>query len=234
MTKQLPTGFRMTVTYADGTTSTGTATEAHTRASLTRAVSLGLRVEATRRGGVIITRDLPDGRTHTVTYLLPAPIHLSETVRRDLGLIALRGGRMKDGRIITGLFAIPPAAAARLARAGLVAVQAGQVSVSLAGRLALHAVAHTTGTRQPRGYVRPADVGLAHLSAGLNKPGGRAGKIHDRTSSAWCSCRAWSAPFAEDRADAGRRARGHREEATAAMIRALNGDTPAAEGGESR
>jgi hypothetical protein len=101
-----------------------------------------------------------------------------------------------------------------------VTVTGTTVTVSLAARLALLAAGHRTRTTEPNGYRHPADLGLAGLSAGLNKPGGRSGRLHDRTSAASCSCRRWST-WAEDRARARALAAQHRQQATAAMLRQL-------------
>ncbi|MFB7906525.1 hypothetical protein ACFC1T_08880 [Kitasatospora sp. NPDC056076] len=45
---------------------------------------------------------------------------------------------------------------------------------------------HMVRTTAPKGWVRPADAGLA--GAGLNKPGRRAGLLHDGASTWHCSC----------------------------------------------
>jgi hypothetical protein len=225
--------FGTTVIESDGTASNGTCSAAHATSLLQAAVQRGYRVEATRRGGAVITRDVWTGGTcpgqHAVTLEPVTRVGvLTDQIRRDLGAIGERTGRSpaylrRDGRIYAGLYAIPPAAARRLLERGLITAAApgdgrADVAVSLQARLALLAADHRTSTREPRRYVRHGDIGLADLSAGLNKPGRRGGKICDRTSGAWCSCGAWSVP-AGDRESARMLARGHREEATAAMVR---------------
>jgi hypothetical protein len=226
--------FRETVTSADGSTSEGSCSEAQASRLLRRVVRLGYRVEATRSGGAVIVRTIPHGgdtwkpaRQHTV-MLEPVTVagKITATVRGDLGIVGRWAAgslaaqfRPETGRIDAGLNSIPPGAAARLIERGLVTVDGTSVAVSLVARLAMLAQDHRTETREPRGYVRPAELGWEG-HAGLNKPGGRSGKMYDRSSVASCSCRGWSYP-AEDREDARRRAHGHRQEVTAAMIRDL-------------
>lgn len=239
------TNFHATITHTDGSTSEARYTEAEAFDLLGRVLRKrrGFHVEATRAGGVIITRDVYDGgitpKRHTLALESAAqPVtKLSAQTRMDLetlvdhhGQAFLAQGGPNDGRICASLYGIPPGATRKLIERGLVTVgdelparERGNedsrrpVAVSLVARLAMIAQDHRTSTRQPNGYVRPSDIGRS--DAGLNKPGGRCGKVYDRTSSASCSCR-WS-EFAEDRDDARRRAREHRRQATAAMLRTL-------------
>jgi hypothetical protein len=225
--------FRETITSADGSTAEGACSEAHAMYTLGRAVRLGYRVEATRHGGAVVVREIPActdrwqlPKRHTVTI---EPVmqagRVTDVNRLDLELVSGRGGsRMQGDRIKAGyLNSIPPGAAGRLIARGLVTVaDDGVVTVSLVARLAMLAQDHHTETREPRGYVRPLDIGNT-VSAGLNKPGGRAGKVYDRSSVASCSCRRWSYP-AEDREDARRRAYEHRQEVTAALVRDLGSE----------
>ena len=225
--------FRETITSADDSTEEGTCGEADALRLLGRAVRLGYRVEATRQGGAVVVREIPActdrwqlPRRHTVTV---EPVVQAGRVtgvnRLDLELIGGRGGSWLQGdRIRAGyLNSIPPGAAGRLIARGLVTVaDDGVATVSLVARLAMLAQDHHTETREPRGYVRPLDIGNT-VSAGLNKPGGRAGKVYDRSSVASCSCRGWSYP-AEDREDARRRAHEHRQEVTAALVRDLGSE----------
>ncbi|MFF4408549.1 hypothetical protein [Streptomyces sp. NPDC001404] len=72
---------------------------------------------------------------------------------------------------------------------------------------------HLTWTTEPRGWYFPSDHPHPALrgSAGLNKPGGRAGKLYDGSSLALCTC-GWR-DFADDRVGARWAARRHRERA---------------------
>lgn len=214
------TAFRETVTDADGAAAEGTCSEAHALALLRRAVRLGYRVEATRHGGAVIAREIPAGtdqwsppRTHTVTLEPVTPAGTVTAANRiDLGIIDRRGGlrrpaQLNHGRIDAGLNSIPPAAAARLIDRGLVTVDGTTVTVSLIARLAMVAQDHRTETSEPRGY---------HREQGVIGPWRKGGCVYDRSSAAHCECR-WSYP-AEDRDDARRRAREHRQQAAAAML----------------
>lgn len=218
--------FRETVTSADGSTEEGTCSDAYALQVLSRAVRLGYRVEATRQGGAVVVREIPSGedrwrppRKHTVMLEPAAQVgKVTDTNRLDLRIIDQHAGRSlaarlnpATGRIDSGVNSIPPAAAARLIERGLVVVDGMAVSVSLAARLAMLAQDHHTETQKPRGYYR---------KAGVIGPWRKGGCVYDRSSVAHCTCH-WSYP-AEDRDDARRLAHGHRQEATAAMLRALN------------
>jgi hypothetical protein len=222
------TAFRMTVINADGTTAEGAYTEADAMCSLRRAVRRGYRVEATRNGGVVITREIPSAgdtwapaRKHVVTLEpVAVPGKITGTMRHDLDLIAIRGGSLlANGRIKAGYFyGIPPAASARLIARGFVTVRGTAVAVSLSARLAMLAQDHQTTTREQRGYVRPGDIGLSTCGA---NGGGRSGLVYDRSSGVTCACR-WSLPT-EDRETARRLAHEHRQQATAALVGTLAG-----------
>jgi hypothetical protein len=209
--------FRETVTNADGTTAEGTCTEAHALVLFQTAVRRGYRIEATRNGGVIITRDVHSGgtfpRKHTVTLESVAPTGtITPPMRRDLAVIAgRRGSSLVRGRIHAALYTVPAAAAARLIARGLVTVEGTAVSVSLAARLAMHAQDHQTRSMKPRGYYHDA----THFG-----PWRKGSCMYDRSSAASCSCRTWSRA-AEDVDDARRLAREHRQSATAVMVRGL-------------
>jgi hypothetical protein len=243
--------FRQSVTAADGTTTGGTCGEARARSLLATALRRGYTVEATRPGGVIITRPVHAGRTipgsRTVTLTPAVPLGaLTQTVHADLAAIAARTARRpaylitgavpahargRAGRICAGLYAVPPAATRKLVERGLVTLGAPPpaepgsppeervaVTVSLAAWLAIHAAGHRTETQQPRGWVRPAQIGLT--GGGVERKGNR---VYDRSSVAHCACR-WSYP-AEDRDDARRRTAAHRQQTTAAMLRTLLEET---------
>lgn len=237
--------FTETITTADGTTETGSCTEAHALTTLRRAVKKGYRVEATRTGGAIIERDVWTGDTLpkklTVVIEPVKPVGtITPTMRDDLEAIgryeayrvdaAERPFRDRVDRIHASFRSVPPAAARRLVERGLVtlgepyqdtsngylAETRTPVRVSLAARLATHARTHRTRTTEPNGYVKPADIGMTNTN-GLNKPGRRAGRVYDGSSRAGCSCGTWST-WAEDRGRALRAAREHRQKATAEFI----------------
>ncbi|CAM5306293.1 hypothetical protein [Streptomyces abikoensis] len=72
---------------------------------------------------------------------------------------------------------------------------------------------HRTWTTSPRGWVHPGDSRHQQFwgSAGLNRPGRRAGLVGDHTSWAFCSC-GWKCAC-EGRQEARRAAKRHREAA---------------------
>jgi hypothetical protein len=160
----------------------------------TAIASRSRRIEATRQGGMTITRDVHSGgfapRKHTVTLEPAAPSgKITATVRRDLEAIAVRGSLLENGRIKAGfIYGIPPAASARLIACGLVTVEGTAVSVSLAARLAMCPWRHGSC-------------------------------MYDRGSVASCPCR-WSRSGG-DVDDARRYAREHRQQVTADMVREL-------------
>lgn len=209
--------FRETVTSADGTTAEGACTEEHAMSLLRTATRRSYRVEATSKGGMIITRDVHGGgvfpRAHTVTLEPAADAGtVTPAMRRDLDVIASRRSASLVGRRIhAALYTVPAAATARLIARGLVAVEGTAVTVSLVGRLAMCAQDHRATAGKPRGYYHAE----GHIG-----PWRKGGCMHDRSSVASCTCHAWSYP-AEDVDDARRRARAHREAATAAMVRGL-------------
>lgn len=205
--------FRETVTSADGEVTESACTEEHALRLLRTAVRRGYRTEATSRGGAVITRELAQSRKRTVTLEPVSAARVTATMRRDLGLIAMRGASLlENGRIRAGyLYGIPPATSARLISRGLVTVTGTSVAVSLAARLAMLAQDHRASASKPRGYYHDPD----HLG-----PWRKGSCIYDRSSVASCPCR-WSKP-AGDVEDARRYAREHREAMTAALVR---GDT---------
>jgi hypothetical protein len=239
--------FIETVTINGDTLGKGSVAEECARRMLRDAPGQGIRAEATKTGGVVFTWEAPSRTPASglqVSTLEPqAPIgRLTPTVREDLEALDLypaervdeaeAGFRANVGRISAGVYSVPRGTSARLVERGLL-VPAGEsysttsnghlpetrtpFRLSLAARLALHAHAHLTTTGAPRGYYRP---GGEVASAGLNKPGGRAGMLHDSTSWAKCSCGSWS-QFADTREEARRLARAHREEATAQAVTAV-------------
>ncbi|MEU3137004.1 hypothetical protein ABZ691_30075 [Streptomyces sp. NPDC006854] len=238
--------FTKTITHADGDTATEKSSEADALRLLRTAVRRGYRVEATRNGGAIVERDIPDGRsivprTRTVTLKPVTPVGtLTATVRECLNDISVcaayridvaeREFRDRVGRILASFGAAAPAAAARLVARGLVVLgepyestsngylpeARTPVRVSLAARLAMHAQDHRTHTIAPAGYLRPAGAGL--VTAGRQAP--RGGLVYSRASAAGCTCRTWSAT-GDGRDDARRLAQGHRQQQTAEFIRTL-------------
>ena len=241
--------FRETITAADGTSEQGSCSEEHALGLLRTAVRRGYTVEATRTGGVVIVRKVATGlsvvpRHRTVALEPVTPVRaLTERTRLDLQAIAGRDGkhpaRLMRGRICAGLCSIPPAASKVLQARGLVAVhwEGGSpetVTLTLAARLAMLAQEHKTRTSEPAGYQYPSDMAYRDAlrtgqrvtlstpgigRVGLNKPGRRAGKCYYGDSTAFCTC-SWSWPCG-DRDDARRKAREHRQEATAVMVAAL-------------
>jgi hypothetical protein len=214
--------FREVVTSADGSTDEGSCTEEHVTSVLATAVRRGYRIEATRKGGMIVTRDVYSGRSivplkHTVTLEPSAEaVAITAATRKDLAMIDRRTSAglpswLADGRIRAGyFFSVPAAAAARLMRGGLITVTDGTVAVSLAARLAMCAQDHPATASKPRGYYHDPD----HFG-----PWRKGSCMHDRSSVASCPCR-WS-KSAGDVDDARRFAREHRQEVTAAMVREL-------------
>ena len=208
--------FRELITNADGATAEGRSTEEHAMTLLRIATRRGYRIEATRQGGMTITRDVHSGgfapRKHTVTLEPAAPSgKITATVRRDLEAIAVRGSLLENGRIKAGfIYGIPPAASARLIACGLVTVEGTAVSVSLAARLAMCAQDHRATASKPRGYYRDPD----HFG-----PWRHGSCMYARGSVASCPCR-WSRSGG-DVDDARRYAREHRQQVTADMVREL-------------
>ncbi|MEU6928988.1 hypothetical protein AB0A05_07470 [Streptomyces sp. NPDC046374] len=226
--------FRETVTHAGGSTE-GTASEAHALMLLRRAARRGYAIEATRDGGALITwirRELRGGTAHRSISLTPQmPVgKLTEALTGDLHAIRdLRPARyvLNDvGRriILAGLAEISPLATAALrARQLVTAAERGTVRLTLTARLGLLAAEHRTTTTEPEGWSRPADLGMHGVTAGLNRPGRRAGMLNRTASAATCSCGQLRA-FGGDRAEARRLARDHRHDMAAAFVEALPAD----------
>ncbi|WTW95434.1 hypothetical protein OG216_19525 [Streptomycetaceae bacterium NBC_01309] len=230
--------FHETVTHAGGT-SKGTASEAHALMLLRRAHRRGYAIEATREGGARITWTravYPVGHVHRSIILTPEmPVGtLTDAVVRDLGLIAsARPARYVEsdaGRrmILAGLTEISPMATALLrARRLITADDHDTVRLTLSARLGLVARAHGTRTSEPMGWARPSDIGMHSLTAGLNRPGRRAGVLRSSASVATCTCGALSA-HGGDRDEARRLALAHRHEMTAAFVASLSTTTTTA------
>lgn len=242
--------FREVITSTDGSTTEGTCSEAHALSLLRRAVRRGYRVEATRAGGAVITRDVWTGdalpKKHVVTIEPLVSIGtITATTLSDLNAVAADRGayrvdqaetlfRSRVGRINAGLMSVPPSSVRRLVDGGLLVLGEPERSTSngylpetrvpvrpsLVARLALLAAAHRTSTLEPRGYHRP-DLSQPYASIGRNVGGGKAGLAYDGTSAAYCSCRSWSTRV-DGRDAARRRAHEHRQRVTAAMVAELS------------
>ncbi|MFF5045651.1 hypothetical protein [[Kitasatospora] papulosa] len=228
--------FTETIDHAGGI-STGTASEDHARYLLRRGVRRGADVEATPTGGARISwtaSSLTAGggpvrisRSIEITPQMPVGI-LTETIRADLSFIestpASRYRIEHDRRVIEGdLYRIPPFATARLRARGLVVEEKGRVRLSLSAQLGLLAHRHRTTTSQPSAWYRSVEP---YGSAGLNRPGRRAGLLYSPASTALCACGELSA-YGGDRGEARRLATAHRRAATAAFVTAeLGARTP--------
>ncbi len=240
--------FVETITAPGQPNARGRLDETQARSLLRRAATRGYAVEATRSGGALITWTVKrlgpaDGQVTTsprsVALDPVTPARITPAVRRDLEAVDDSPGAALflapdartpgHGRIRSGLYSIPPATSERLITGGLLTL--GEITpardwardsfgailgtytsvrLSLVARLAMHAADHHTSTGEPRGWVS-----MPH-SAGRQDRGGRG---YDRSSWANCACH-WST-FAEDRPDAARRAREHRQSRTAALITSL-------------
>jgi hypothetical protein len=239
--------FTQTTTHTDGTTVTGTATEAHVVALLRRALRRrNVTVEATRTGGVIIVRKVWTGdvlpKTMTITCEPVTPVgRITPTMRADLADLDARGGayrvtaaepefRSHVGRTYAGLTSIPPATSARLIDRGLVGVGAPYSATSNGWLPETRVPVRVTLASRlamladdHRTHTN-APAGYVHASdhgsasAGRQTPGGAL--VYDRISTAGCTCGAWSATV-EGRDEARGKAREHRQAAAAAFVRAL-------------
>ncbi|MFC8465972.1 hypothetical protein [Streptomyces sp. NPDC057250] len=223
--------FRETIHHPGGVTH-GHANERHAVSILTRAVRRGYAVEATPSGGALITwtratfGPTADGTIRADRSISLEPFTpvgaISPTTRADLALI---GGdphahyAEQDGRrVISGLvWRIPAFTTARLrARSLITEDEAGRVRLTLTARLGLLAQAHRTRTTEPAGWHRPS-AATPYGSAGLNRPGRRAGMLHDGGSAALCAC-GGLAGYGSDRAEARRLTAAHRREVTTRFI----------------
>ncbi|WP_199570566.1 hypothetical protein [Streptomyces murinus] len=223
--------FRETITHSHGT-SEGTASESHALLLMRRAARRGYGIEATREGGAVITwtrRQLGTGAlVHRSIRLHPEmPVgKLTDAVVRDLRAIDdARSAEyvMNDhGRRIirVGLGEISAMATAAIRARRLVTDQGGRVRLTLTARLGLLAHAHRTVTTEPQGWARPADIGRASVTAGLNRPGRRAGMIRSSASTATCSCGQLHA-FGGNRDEARRLAHLHLQDVAAAFVTGL-------------
>ncbi|MCM1964868.1 hypothetical protein [Streptomyces sp. G1] len=230
--------FRTTLTHnntAGTEVNDAPYTEAHARTALIRAVRRGYDVEATAAGGAFITwarLDLDpreDGRVlrhfRGLTITPDKPVgKLTPTQSEDLDMIEQAGERARieqeGGRdvIRCGFLRVPPGLTARYRDRGYVTVEEdGRARLTLAALLARHAQGHVTRTTAPAGWGRPADSGL--ITAGLNKPGRRAGLTYSGSSWAVCSCAELTA-CADTREGARFKAREHRCAMTAAFVTA--------------
>lgn len=221
--------FRETITHAGGVTE-GTASEAHALTTLRRAVRRGYAIDVTREGGALITwtrREMRGGiAQRSITFAPQMPVGtLTEAVIRDLtdidGLRPVRYTENDHGRriILAGLTEISPMATAALRARKLVTADAyGKVRLTLTARLGLLAVAHRTTTTEPEGWSRASGSRL--VTAGLNRPGRRAGMVRQSASAASCSCGQFSA-FGGDRTEARNLARRHRHDVAAAFVAGL-------------
>ncbi|GAA2948521.1 hypothetical protein ACFPN0_15065 [Kitasatospora cinereorecta] len=224
--------FRETVTHAHDITE-GTASESHGLLLLRQAVRRGYAIEATREGGALITwtrRQLGSGAPlhRSITLAPQMPVgKLTEAVVRDLTTIdTVRPARYMEsdaGRryILAGLVEISPMATAALRARQLVTAEADdRVRLTLTARLGLLALAHRTTTTEPTGWSRPADLGRQAVTAGLNRPGRRAGMVRSSASTASCSCGRLQG-FGGDRNEARRLATRHRHDAAAEFVTGL-------------
>ncbi|MGW8602983.1 hypothetical protein ACWGLB_29040 [Streptomyces sp. NPDC055893] len=222
--------FRETIHHAAGVTE-GAASERAATMLLTTAVRRGYAVEFTPAGGALITwtRHL-FGRTEGSVIRAERSIGLepempvgnpSATTRIDLDLIAgdrhahyaEKGGR----RVVAGLtWEIPAFATARLRARSLVVEEEDRLRLSLTARLGLLAQLHRTRTTSPEGWRRPSAAD-PYGSTGLNRPGGRAGMLHNSSSAATCACGGLSG-WGGDRDEARRLTLAHRRTVAAAFI----------------
>ncbi|KPI33313.1 hypothetical protein OV450_1401 [Actinobacteria bacterium OV450] len=223
--------FRETISHAGGTTE-GIASEAHALLILRRAARRDCTIEATADGGAVITWTYRQLRGEQVVEhpreirlapQLPAGNALTDTTVRDLDLIVSSEARYGLGDhqervILCGIWRIPQGATARLRARGLVTDDDGQVRLTLVTRLALLARAHRTHTTEPAGWSHPADLGLA--TAGLNKPGRRAGMVYSSGSAALCEC--GFSTHTGDRDEARRKAAQHRAAIAAEFVAGLD------------
>ncbi|MFD4356825.1 hypothetical protein ACFWPX_30035 [Nocardia sp. NPDC058518] len=201
----------------DGQPRACTYTERDTIRLLRTGHRRGVEIDPRAAGGAVLRWTPPSLMFHRtpreIRIEAQIPVRMSTALQANLD-------RIHDGAR-ADLLDLSDSAKARLYAAGLIIIDSTQtIRVTLAARLALTACAHRTHTRAPRGYHHPADHRYAIDSVGLNKPGGRAGKIHDRTSHASCTCGALDY-FADDRSTAARAARRHRAQAAAALVEAL-------------
>ncbi|MCX5326320.1 hypothetical protein [Streptomyces sp. NBC_00120] len=220
--------FTETLVHAGGT-STGNATAAHVMSVLRRAVNRGYAIDFTTSGGASVTWTArrPVGETveespRSITFApcLPVARALTQATCYDLLLVQARDAKYDPlRRVMTGgVWLIPQAATARLRARGLVVVDdRNRVEPSLTALIGLFARDHRTRTTEPAGYLHASDSGLA--TAGLNKPGRRAGMTYSGASTALCAC--GFARRSGDRAEARRHITGHRREVCAEFARLL-------------
>ncbi|MBT2490614.1 hypothetical protein J7E96_19265 [Streptomyces sp. ISL-96] len=222
--------FRETIHHSSGVIE-GAANEQHATMLLTSAVRRGYDVEFTPAGGALITwtrhlfgaggnSAVRADRSISLEPFTPVGA-LSDTARDDLALIAgdrhARYDEQDGRRVIRGLvWQIPAFTTARLRARGLVVEDGDRLRLSLTARLGLLAQAHRTSTTAPNGWYRPSAAD-PYGSAGLNRPGGRAGMLRDSGSAATCACGELSG-WGGDRDEARRLTRDHRRAVAAAFI----------------
>lgn len=222
--------FRETIAHSGGTT-TGEASESHAMLILRRALNRGYTIDASTDGGATVSWTARRFGVGTAIIEAPRSIELvphkpvgdalTDATCYDLLLIdSVRNPAQyhPDRRVIEGgIWRITPAASARLRDRGLVHTgDDNHVRLTLVTRLALIARDHRTRTTEPKGYYRP---GPDAPSAGLNRPGGRAGMLHSSASVAICECE-WSR-HCGDRDEARRAATAHRREEFTAYLKLL-------------
>lgn len=200
---------------ADGRPRTDTYTERDAIRLLRTGRGRGVEIDPRNSGGAILRwtpaasnpfRRIP--REIRIDALIP--VRMTAAIRADLERV-----RHPDPTDLTDT------AKSHLRTAGLITTgPGGAARLTLTAQLALTACTHRTHTRDPRGYHSPADSLYAIAAVGLNKPGGRAYRLHDITARASCDCGALDYSAA-DRGVAARAARQHRSEAAAALIASL-------------
>ncbi|MFI9026342.1 hypothetical protein [Streptomyces sp. NPDC053560] len=224
--------FRETITHQGGTTN-GNASEAHAMLILRRAVTRGYTIDASTDGGATVSWTARRFGVGTQVIEAPRSIELvphlpvgnALTVRTCEDLLLIDSERHPatydpEARVITGgIWRIPPAASARLRARGLVhAGDDNSVRLTLVTRLALIARDHRTRTTEPEGWHRPGPNDPP--SAGLNKPGRRAGMLHSSASVAICECGEFSR-HCGDREEARRAATAHRRDEFTTYLKLL-------------
>lgn len=127
--------FTSTITAANGTKTTGAATEAELSTLLARAERKGYEVRATRTGGVVITRDVWNGgktpAKRVMAYEPTTPVgELSQRMTGDLSVIGRANAHLVTeaqgsfarniGRINAILTSVSPAASAKYVERGWV------------------------------------------------------------------------------------------------------------------
>nr|WP_202446867.1 hypothetical protein [Streptomyces sp. SID5468] len=223
--------------------------EDHAIVMLRRAVDRRFPLEATRTGGLVITRDVwstgsstPSRRTVSLEPAKPLGV-MTPTMRQDLEAIADSDRayrvdkaempfRDRVGRIMLGFYSVPPAAARRLVERGMVVLglpyedtshgRLKEIRTPVRVVLAARLAMLAADHRTSTGEPR-GYVYPADIgmsgTVGLCKPGRRSGRVYDGSSVASCTC-GWS-QWTEDREVARRVAREHRREMASAALKRL-------------